>query len=157
MNVGLLISRIERAVIIVIIALTVVAVMLELWAIVVTRSVSIADILLLFLYTEVVSMAGAFYNSRRIPTVYPLLIAITALSRLVVLQSKDMEPATILYEASAILVLALAVGILHLFTGASREDPHSKADAEAAETAASTARDAPAEADQSTSSANTSR
>ena len=122
MDIGLVIARIERAVIVVIIALTVIAVLLELYTIVDNRSVSIADILLLFLYTEVVSMAGAFYNSQRIPTVYPLLIAITALSRLIVLQSKDMEPATILYEAGAIMVLALAVGVLHLFAGEGRED-----------------------------------
>jgi protein PsiE len=122
MDIGVLISRIERSVIFVIILLTVLAVLLEIWAIIENRTVSIADILLLFLYTEVVSMAGAFYNSRRIPTVYPLLIAITALSRLIVLQSKEMEPATILYEAGAILVLTAAVALLHLFTG-EREEP----------------------------------
>ncbi|MEM9388168.1 MAG: phosphate-starvation-inducible PsiE family protein [Pseudomonadota bacterium] len=122
MDMGRLIALIERSVLAVIIGLTVIAVLFELATIWEQRNVAIADILLLFLYTEVVSMAGAFYSSRRIPTVYPLLIAITALSRLIVLQSKEMEPATILYEAGAIVILALAVAVLHLFAGEGRED-----------------------------------
>ena len=65
-------------------------------------------------------MAGAFYASRQIPTVYPLLIAITALSRLIVLQSKDMEPSAIVYEASAIVILSIAVALLYRFGGERR-------------------------------------
>jgi len=117
---GNVISVIERAVIVVIIALTVLAVLFEIFAIWEQRSVTIADILLLFLYTEVLSMAGAFYTSRQIPTVYPLLIAITALSRLIVLQSKEMEPSAILYEASAIVILSFAVALLYRFGGERR-------------------------------------
>jgi len=122
MSIAKLIAAIERVVLMIIILLTVIAVLLELWTIWTLRSVAIADILLLFLYTEVVSMAGAFYNSRRIPTVYPLLIAITALSRLIVLQSKEMEPAAILYEASAIVILTIAVAVLHYFSGEGGDD-----------------------------------
>ncbi|MEM1141159.1 MAG: phosphate-starvation-inducible PsiE family protein [Pseudomonadota bacterium] len=121
MQIATLISNIERSVIIVIIALTVLAVFLEIAAIWEQRNVAIADILLLFLYTEVLSMAGAFYHSRRIPTIYPLLIAITALSRLIVLQSKEMEPSAILYEASAIAILTIAVAVLFRFGGEGRE------------------------------------
>jgi protein PsiE len=117
---GTVISVIERGVIVVIIALTVIAVLFEIFAIWEQRSVTIADILLLFLYTEVLSMAGAFYASRQIPTVYPLLIAITALSRLIVLQSKEMEPSAILYEASAIVILSVAVALLYRFGGERR-------------------------------------
>ncbi|MEM9314923.1 MAG: phosphate-starvation-inducible PsiE family protein [Pseudomonadota bacterium] len=117
---GTFISLIERAVIVIIILLTVVAVLFEIFAIWEQRSVTIADILLLFLYTEVLSMAGAFYASRQIPTVYPLLIAITALSRLIVLQSKEMEPSAILYEASSILILCGAVALLYQFGGERR-------------------------------------
>lgn len=119
-QVSTIISVIERAVIIVIIALTIIAVLFEIAAIWEQRSVTIADILLLFLYTEVLSMAGAFYASRQIPTVYPLLIAITALSRLIVLQSKEMEPSAIVYEASAIVILSVAVALLYRFGGQRR-------------------------------------
>ncbi|MFT6737302.1 MAG: protein PsiE, partial [Kangiellaceae bacterium] len=44
--------------------------------------------------------------------VYPIFIAITALARLIILQGKDMDPKNLLYEAIAILVLAMAVVIL---------------------------------------------
>ena len=112
MSVSKIIDIIERSVIMLIIFLSVGAVFLEVLSIFERRTVAIADILLLFLYTEVISMAGAFYQSRRIPVVYPLLIAITAISRLIVLQSKDMDPVSILYEATAALILGAAAVLL---------------------------------------------
>ncbi|MFN2327811.1 MAG: phosphate-starvation-inducible protein PsiE [Chromatocurvus sp.] len=112
MFIGATIDFIERVIIILIVVLTVGAVGLEVLNIWDRRTIVIADILLLFLYTEVISMASVFYTSRRIPVVYPLLIAITALSRLIVLQSKDMDPVSILYEASAVLILGAAAVLL---------------------------------------------
>lgn len=112
MTVTDLISFIERTIIMLIVGLSVGAVGLEILNIWDRQTIVIADILLLFLYTEVISMAGAFYQSRRIPVVYPLLIAITALSRLIVLQSKDMDPVSILYEATAALILGGAAVLL---------------------------------------------
>lgn len=112
MLVGSTIDFIERAIIILIVILTVGAVGLEVLNIWDRRTIVIADILLLFLYTEVISMASVFYTSRRIPVVYPLLIAITAISRLIVLQSKDMDPVSILYEATAALILGAAAVLL---------------------------------------------
>jgi len=112
MLVGSTIGFIERVIIILIVILTVAAVGLEVMNIWDRRTVVIADILLLFLYTEVISMASVFYTSRRIPVVYPLLIAITAISRLIVLQSKDMDPVSILYEATAALILGVAAVLL---------------------------------------------
>jgi protein PsiE len=112
MSVTGIIDIIERAIIMLIVLLSVGAVGLELLKIWERQTIVIADILLLFLYTEVISMAGAFYKSRRIPVVYPLLIAITALSRLIVLQSKDMDPVSILYEATAALILGAAAVLL---------------------------------------------
>ena len=112
MAVSRIIEIIERLIIVLIVALSIGAVALEVLSIWERKTVVIADILLLFLYTEVISMAGAFYQSRRIPVVYPLLIAITALSRLIVLQSKDMDPVAILYEATAVLILGAAAVLL---------------------------------------------
>ncbi|MEL7297254.1 MAG: phosphate-starvation-inducible PsiE family protein [Pseudomonadota bacterium] len=108
LSVSGLISGIEKIILVLIVLLTVGAVGIELGVVWKNRTIEIADILLLFLYTEVISMVGVFYRSHAIPVVYPIFIAITALSRLVVLQSKDMAPETILFEASAILILALA-------------------------------------------------
>ncbi len=73
-----------------------------------TRSINLADILLMFLYTEVIGMVNVFYTGKGATFIYPIFIAITALARLIVLQSKDMAPENIVFEASAILLLAVA-------------------------------------------------
>ncbi len=103
---------VERTILVVVGILTVLAVGLELWRIAEKRDVSLADILLMFLYAEVIGMVAVFYASRRIVVIYPIFIAITALARLIVLQGKDMDPLNILYEAAAILILAVAVILL---------------------------------------------
>ena len=75
-------------------------------------TVKLADLLLLFIYTEVLGMVGVFYASNRIPITLPLFIAMTALARLIILQGKEMDPITLLYEAGAIAIIALAVLII---------------------------------------------
>ncbi|MDT8408902.1 MAG: phosphate-starvation-inducible PsiE family protein [Wenzhouxiangellaceae bacterium] len=84
----------------------------EVWNVIDARTVALADILLMFLYTEVIAMVAVFYTGRGSPFIYPIFIAITALSRLIVLQGKDMAPQNILYEAGAILLLAMAAILL---------------------------------------------
>ncbi len=103
---------IERGMLILVGGLTVIAAGLELWAIWENRAVTLADILLMFLYTEVIGMVAVFYTSRTIVVIYPIFIAITALARLIVLQGKDMDPLNIVFEAASILILALAVLLL---------------------------------------------
>ncbi|MFK7956317.1 MAG: phosphate-starvation-inducible protein PsiE [Lysobacterales bacterium] len=107
-DVGTVFVWIEKSILGLIMLLTVGAVLIELQVVWRNRTIQIADILLLFLYTEVISMVGVFYRSQIIPVLYPIFIAITALARLIVLQSKDMAPEAILFEASAILILSLA-------------------------------------------------
>jgi len=108
LNITSIIAGIEKTILVLIVLLTVGAVLIELGVVWQNRTIEIADILLLFLYTEVISMVGTFYRSQAIPVLYPIFIAITALSRLIVLQSKEMAPESILFEASAILILGLA-------------------------------------------------
>ena len=103
---------IERSMLILVGGLTVIAAGLELQAIVANRAVTLADILLMFLYTEVIGMVAVFYTSSTLVVIYPIFIAITALARLIVLQGKDMDPLNIVFEAAAILILALAVLML---------------------------------------------
>ena len=74
--------------------------------------VELADLLLLFIYTEVLGMVAIFYKSRRIPILLPLFIAITALSRMIILQGKGSDPQNLLYEAGAVLLLAIACFIV---------------------------------------------
>lgn len=103
---------IERLLLITIALLTLGAVGVELARVYDARTVTLADILQLFLYTEVIGMVAVFYTGRGFPFAYPIFIAITALSRLIVLQGKEMRPQNIVFEASAIILLALAVTII---------------------------------------------
>jgi len=105
-------KAVERGMLGLVGGLTVIAVGLELWAVAQNRTVTLADILLMFLYTEVIGMVAVFYTSRTIVVIYPIFIAITALARLIVLQGKDMDPLNIVFEAAAIFILALAVLML---------------------------------------------
>lgn len=73
-----------------------------------TGTVNLSDLFLLFIYAEVLGMVGAFYKSHRIPVTLPIVIAMTALCRMIILQSKDIDPVNILYEAGGILILAAA-------------------------------------------------
>ena len=81
---------------------------------VVGRNIELGDIFLLFIYTEIIGMIGAFYASTRIPVTLPIIIAITALCRLIVLHSKEADPMNLLAEAGAILILAGAAYALSL-------------------------------------------
>ena len=89
--------------------LAIVATGQEVMTIIANRNVDLADLLLLFIYTEVLGMIGIFFVSKRIPITLPIFIAITAITRLIILQGKDMDMISLVYEASAILILALAV------------------------------------------------
>ena len=102
------ITLIEKGLLGLIAVLTILATGQELIDIVEAKRVGLADLLLLFIYTEVLGMIGVFYASSRIPITLPLFIAMTALARLIILQGKEMEPITLLYEAGAILIIALA-------------------------------------------------
>ena len=103
-----IIKFIEKSLLALIALLTIVAVTQEILNIIDNAKVELADLLLLFIYTEVLGMIGIFYISNRIPITLPLFIAMTAISRLIILQGKGMEPITLLYEAGAILIIAIA-------------------------------------------------
>ncbi len=104
-----LIKITEKALLAIIALLTVLATCEEVLKIYHTNSVQLADLLLLFIYTEVLGMIGIFFVSNRIPITLPIFIAMTAISRLIILQGKEMDMSFLLYEAGAILVLAIAV------------------------------------------------
>ncbi|KIZ32683.1 MULTISPECIES: phosphate-starvation-inducible PsiE family protein [Rhodopseudomonas] len=74
--------------------------------------VALKDLLLMFIYVEVLAMVGVYYESKKIPITLPLFIAITAMARLMILQGKDQPPANLLYESGAILILALACVVI---------------------------------------------
>lgn len=107
-----LFHMIERLLLVVIVAMTLLAVVFEILAIYRLGTILLADILLMFLYLEVIGMVSVYYARRNSVFVYPIFIAITAVGRLVVLQGKEMAPANILIEAAAILLLSLSALVI---------------------------------------------
>ena len=93
---------------------TVIAVGIEIYKMFENRSVTLADLLLMFLYLEVLAMVRVFWNQQSISITLPLLIAITALARFIILQGKEMDPTALVYEAVAILLIAGAIVVLRL-------------------------------------------
>ena len=93
---------------------TVIAVGIEVKAMFANQTVTLADLLLMFLYLEVLAMVRIFWDQQSISITLPLLIAITALSRFIILQGKEMDPSGLVYEAVAIVLIASAIVILRL-------------------------------------------
>jgi protein PsiE len=76
------------------------------------QEITLPDLFMLFIYAEIIGMVGAFYSTNRIPVTLPIIIAITALCRLIVMQSKEMDALIVLGEAAAILILSIAAVIM---------------------------------------------
>ena len=93
---------------------TVIAVGIEIKTMLINQSDTLADLLLMFLYLEVMAMVRIFWAQQSITITLPLLIAITALARFIILQGKEMDPAALVYEAIAIVLIAGAIVILRL-------------------------------------------
>ena len=112
-DLGGIISFIEKAILFSILICTLIAIVFELLHMIDEQFVELADLLLLFIYVEVIGMVRVYYVSNRVQMTYPLFIAITALSRLIILQNKkDLNPEALIYEAGAIVLIAIAVIIL---------------------------------------------
>ena len=107
-------KNLQLALLVIILISTVIAVGMEIYTMISIKSVTLADLLLMFLYLEVLAMVRVFWNQQSISITLPLLIAITALSRFIILQGKDMDPKTLVYEAVAIVLIAAAIVILRL-------------------------------------------
>ena len=93
---------------------TVIAVGIEIRTMYINQSVTLADLLLMFLYLEVLAMVRVFWDQQSISITLPLLIAFTALARFIILQGKEMNPSGLVYEAVAILLIAGAIVVLRL-------------------------------------------
>ena len=104
----------ERAILLLIAIATLYATASEIVRIIDVEVVNLSDLFLLFIYAEVLGMVASFYSNNRIPVTLPLIIAMTALTRMIILQSKDLNAINIIYEASGILILAIAAYIMTL-------------------------------------------
>ncbi len=103
---------VERILLIIVALMTIGGALTEIVGIYRSWSITLADILQMFLYTEVIGMVSVFYTGKGATFIYPIFIAMTALARLIVLQSKEMSPDKIVFEASAILLLAVAAVVI---------------------------------------------
>ena len=104
----------ERSILLIIAFATIFATASELLRIIEVQTVNLSDLFLLFIYAEVLGMVATFYANNRIPVTLPLIIAMTALTRMIILQSKDLNAINIIYEATGILILAIAAYIMTL-------------------------------------------
>ena len=107
-----IVKQIQLLTLIIILISTVIAIGSELYQMIKINRVTLADLLLLFLYLEVLAMVRVFWESQSIQITLPLFIAITALSRFIILQGKSINPEILVYEAGAILLIALAILVL---------------------------------------------
>jgi len=112
MNVKNIIGFVEKLFLITIAIFTIAAMGQEVFSLISSRRVELQDLLLMFIYAEVLGMLAAFYSSHRIPITIPLFIAMTALSRLIILQGKDGNPSILIYESGAIILIAGACWII---------------------------------------------
>jgi len=100
---------IEKIILIILLVATVAAIGQEIAKVLNIGRVNLADILLLFIFLEVIGMIKEYYVENRIAISHPIFIAITALARLIILQRKDFDPEILIYESGAILILSLAI------------------------------------------------
>lgn len=125
----LALNAIENLILVTITVATVAAGAVEVVRMVTEMSVHLSDLLLLFLYLEVLAMVGQYYDSRKIPVRYPIYIGIMALARYLILDMKEMNELKLLTVVGAILLLAFAALVLRYgqikmpYPGISRKKP----------------------------------
>ena len=106
------VKQIQLVALLIILLCTVIAFLVEIFQMVEVRQISLADLILLFLYLEVLAMVRVFWESQSIQITLPLFIAITALARFIILQGKNINPEVLIYEAGAIVLIAIAILVL---------------------------------------------
>jgi len=107
-----IVKQIQLLALVIILGATVIAFGIEIYQMIEVQKVTLADLLLLFLYLEVLAMVRVFWESQSIQITLPLFIAITALARFIILQGKSINREVLLYEAGAIVLIALAILVL---------------------------------------------
>ncbi len=108
------IRNIQLVAVLFVLIATVLAFILEVREMYFNRSIKLADLLLMFIYIEVIGLVRSYWETRSVRISYPLVIAITALARYIILQDKNDDPATLVYISVAILIVAMATVIIRL-------------------------------------------
>lgn len=100
---------VEHIFLLVIAIATVYAMSVEVLGMITVAKATLADLLLMFIYLEILAMAGQYYNTGRLSVRFPMYIAIVALARYIIMDVKAMEDWRMLAVAGAILLITLAV------------------------------------------------
>ena len=106
------IRNIQLVAVVVVLISTIVAFLLEIIKMYEVQNVTLADLLLMFIYIEVIGLVRSYWESRSVRVIYPLIIAITALSRFIILQDKESDPTNLIYLAVAILIVSIATVVI---------------------------------------------
>tara|TARA_B100001559_G_C16442898_1_gene595328 strand:+ start:582 stop:968 length:387 start_codon:yes stop_codon:yes gene_type:complete len=93
---------------------TIVAFFLEVKEMYENRNIELADLLLMFIYIEVIGLVRSYWETRAVRITYPLVIAITALARFIILQDKESDPTNLIYISTAILIVAVATVVVRM-------------------------------------------
>ncbi len=91
---------------------TVIAFVLEVKEMYNNKTINLADLLLMFIYIEVIGLVRSYWETQSVRIIYPLVIAITALARYIILQDKNDDPLTLVYISLAILIVAIATVVI---------------------------------------------
>ena len=106
------IRNIQLVAVVVVLVSTIIAFLLEIIKMYEAQNVTLADLLLMFIYIEVIGLVRSYWESRSVRVIYPLIIAITALSRFIILQDKESDPTNLIYLASAILIVSISTVVI---------------------------------------------
>ena len=106
------IRNIQLVAVLIVLIATVIAFFLEIHEMYENRNISLADLLLMFIYIEVIGLVRSYWETRSVRITYPMIIAITALARFIILQDKDQDPANLIYISLAILIVSIATVIV---------------------------------------------
>ena len=106
------IRNIQLVAVVIVLISTIVAFLLEIIKMYETQTVTLADLLLMFIYIEVIGLVKSYWETRAVRITYPLVIAITALARFIILQDKESDPTNLIYISIAILIVALATVVI---------------------------------------------
>ena len=112
MNMYKWITAAEKGILILIALFTIYSVGTEMYGVLMTGKITLTDLLLMFIYAEVLGMVAAFYKYSKIPIAIPIFIAITALCRLIILQGKGISTIDLIYESGAVLLLAISALVI---------------------------------------------
>ena len=106
------IRNIQLVAVVIVLVSTILAFFLEIMKMYDTLTVTLADLLLMFIYIEVIGLVRSYWESRAVRVIYPLVIAITALARYIILQDKESDPTNLIYLSLAILIVSIATVVI---------------------------------------------